>query len=250
MGKKHDQMSLLEHIGELRTKLIVSVIAIIAASVVCFMFYDRLYQIFFRPFEGLENENGQKLFINYIYEGFMLKFKLSIIAGIVLSFPIHMYNILSFIFPGLTKKESRIIAICLIAALALAVLGFYYGYFYIVPISIRFLSGSGFIPEGVGMLLNFDRNIFYILQFMLVSVLVFQLPVILEVLLILNIIDRKALLKASRYIIVGIFILSALFTPPDFISQIAVAVPLIALFFITILIAYIFRFGNGGFEDA
>ncbi|MDC7241945.1 MAG: twin-arginine translocase subunit TatC [Spirochaetales bacterium] len=249
MGQGRDEMSLLEHITELRTRILVSLVALVIGAGACLYFYDQIFSFFFEPFSVLEEILGQTLFISYIYEGFLIKIKLSLIAGLVISSPVHLFNILAFVFPALTRKERWIIGLCLVVAVVLSFLGFFYGYFYIVPISIRFLTGSGFIPEGVGMLLNFDKNIFYVLRFLMGGVLLFQLPIVLEVLMIMNLISRRALLKASRFVILGAFLISALFTPPDFVSQIAIAVPLIVLYFIALLIAFIFRFGKGAEED-
>ena len=109
---------------------------------------------------------------------------------------------------------------------------------------LRFLTSSKFIPFNVGLLLNYTKNIFYILQFIFIALVIFQTPIILELLLISNVVKRKALLKMSKYIIILIFVLSALLTPPDFISQVSLATPLIVLYFLTILIAKIFRFGE------
>ena len=245
MGKVEDTMSLLEHISELRKRIFVSLIALVLVSIGCFYFYDVFFAFFFEPFSVLEEVMGEMLFISHIYEGFLTKIKLSLIVGVVVSSPIHLYNVFAFIFPGLTRKERYTIGICLIAAVILSAFGFIYGYAYIVPISIRFLTGSGFIPEGVGMLLNFDKNIFYVLRFLLGGVLLFQSPIIIEVLLIMNLVSRKQLLKASRFVIMGTFLVAALFTPPDFISQIAIAVPLVLLYFVALFIAFIFKFGNG-----
>ena len=244
MGKSRDEMPLVDHLKELRLRMLISLIGITAGTVICFSYYDGFFSFLFEPFSALEEATGEKLFINYIYEGFLIKLKLSLIAGAVISSPVHLFNILAFVFPGLSGRERWIIAVCLIAAVILSFFGFFYGYLYIIPISIRFLTGSGFIPEGVGMLLNFDRNIFYVLRFLLGGVLVFQLPIILEVLLIMKLVNRRQLLRASRFVILGTFLLSALFTPPDFVSQIAIAVPLLVLYFLALLIAFIFKFGK------
>lgn len=245
MSDTHNEMSLIEHLKEFRFWLIISLAAIVIASGFCFTIYDKLFNFFIEPFSSMEISLNDKLYINYVHEGFLIKLKLSILAGVVLSLPIHFFGIVRFVFPGLTRKERRIIGVCLLGSVILSSFGFIYGYFYIVPISIKFLTGSGFVPEGVGMLLSFEKNIFYIVRFLLGAIAIFQLPIILEVLLILNLISRVKLLKASRFVILITFLLSALFTPPDFISQIAVAVPLIILYFLVLLIAYIFKFGKG-----
>ncbi|MEE8440461.1 MAG: twin-arginine translocase subunit TatC, partial [Spirochaetia bacterium] len=220
------EMSILNHLRELRTRLIVGSVAIFIGSILAFVFFDQIVAILFRPFESigtLESEN--QLFINTLFEGFVTKLKVSVLAGTIISFPVHLYNIIRFVFPGLKGKEKKMIVIGLIASFVLSAFSFYYSYFRIIPLSVRFLTGDHFIPLQVGMLLNYQRNIFYILQFIFVSLLVFQTPIILELLLVMNVVGRKTLLKASRHVIVLIFILSAVLTPPDFISQVSLAAP-------------------------
>ena len=109
---------------------------------------------------------------------------------------------------------------------------------------MSFLTGNGFVPGDVGILLNFGRNVFYILQFLLVTLLLFQVPIVIEILLAIGVVGRKTLWKSSRYIIIGSFILSAILTPPDIISQVGLALPLVVLYFGALSIAGIFRIGR------
>ncbi len=241
------EMTFLDHIRELRRRIIVSLIAVLAGAVVCYIFYKPIVDFLFAPFQEIERLAGGEeiLFVNTLFEGFVIRLKVAFLAGIVFSLPVHVYNIIRFVFPGLNKKEKKIILISLSASFALIVFSVYYGYYTIIPISIKFLSGAVFIPSRVGMLLNYGKNIFYIFQFLLITLILFQLPVVLEILMIMNVLTRKALLKASRYIVIGVFILAAILTPPDFVSQVSVAVPLIALIFVALLVAKIFNFGRG-----
>ena len=241
------EMSFINHLRELRKRIIVSMIAILCAAIVSYIFFDYIVAFLFKPFRGIESLSirDEILFINTIFEGFLVRLKVAILAGIVFSLPVHVFNIIKFVLPGLTAGEKKVILIALIVSFCLILFSFYYGYFKVIPISIGFLSSSGFIPEDVGLLLNYGKNIFVILQFLMITVILFQLPVILEILMIMNVLSRRALLKASRFIVVGIFVLSAVVTPPDFVSQISIALPLIGLFFLTILIARIFNFGKG-----
>jgi sec-independent protein translocase protein TatC len=241
------EMSFLEHLRELRKRIIVSMIAILIAAILSYIFFDHIVAFLFKPFREIEalSVRDEILYINTIFEGFLVRLRVAILAGIVFSLPVHLFNIIKFVLPGLTEKEKKIILISLIASFCLIVFSFYYGYFNVIPISIGFLSSSGFIPEDVGLLLNYGKNIFVIFQFLMITVILFQLPIIVEILMIMNVLSRKALLKASRFIIVGIFVLSAIVTPPDFVSQISLAFPLVGLFFLTILIARIFNFGKG-----
>jgi sec-independent protein translocase protein TatC len=241
------EMSFIDHLRELRKRIIVSMIAVLCAAVVSYIFFDYIVAFLFEPFRGIEALSTREdiLFINTIFEGFLVRIKVAILAGIVFSLPVHVFNVIKFVLPGLTAKEKKIILTSLIVSFCLIVFSFYYGYFNVIPISIGFLSSSGFIPEDVGLLLNYGKNIFVIFQFLMITVILFQLPIILEILMIMNVLSRKTLLKASRFIVVGIFVLSAILTPPDFVSQISIALPLVGLFFLTILIARIFNFGKG-----
>jgi sec-independent protein translocase protein TatC len=242
------QMSFIDHLRELRRRIIVSMIAILCAAVVSYIFFDTIVAFLFKPFRQIEalSIRDEILYINTIFEGFLVRLKVAILAGIVFSLPVHVFNIVKFVLPGLTQREKRIILVSLIVSFCLIVFSFYYGYFNVIPISIGFLSSSGFIPEDVGMLLNYGKNIFVIFQFLMITVILFQLPIVLEILMIMNVLSRRSLLKASRFIVVGIFVLAAIVTPPDFVSQVSIALPLIGLFFLTILVARIFNFGKSG----
>jgi len=245
--QKDGSMPLLDHLRELRMRLIVSVIGLTCTTVVAFILYDYIIEFLYNPFTVLKGDMPDKnvLFVNTIFEGFIIKIKVSVLAGLIFSLPLHLYNIVKFIFPGLTSKEKKVIIISLISSFFLIGFSAYYSYYKIIPISIRFLTNQGFIPENVGLLLNFGRNIFYIFQFIFATLIVFQIPILLEVLMVMDIVQRKTLLKIAKFVVIGIFVLSAALTPPDPVSQISVALPLILLYFITILIAKVFRFGEG-----
>ena len=167
------------------------------------------------------------------------------VSGVALSFPVHLFNLILFVFPGLKPREKKVVSISLACSFIFIVLSFLYSYYKIIPVSVEFLTGKGFIPANTGMLLSFGRNILYILQFMLVALIVFQIPILLEVLLAMNVVSRKILWRVSRYVVVLFFVIAAMVTPPDFITQISLALPLTGLYFLTLLIAKVFGFGKG-----
>lgn len=238
-------MPLLSHLTEMRNRLIISVIALLACFVISLFLYDFIMEVLLKPLLVLTSPvDDNVLYINTIFEGFVVRLKIAGISAVIISTPVHFFNLIRFVFPGLHKKEKQVISITLIFSFIFAILSFFYSYFTILPVSIQFLTSQGFIPENTGMILNFGGNISYILQFMMVALLVFQIPIILEVLLILNLISRKVLLKYGRYIVVLFFIMSAVLTPPDFVTQLGIAIPLSVLYYITILVAKIFRFGE------
>jgi sec-independent protein translocase protein TatC len=242
-----DEMTLLEHLTDLRRRVIGSAAAILVCTIPAFIFYDQIVAILFRPFEFIEGAaSGPRLFVTTLFEGFVAKIRISLLAGLIFSLPVHLYNGIRFVFPALTTRERRVLVAALFSSFVLIVVSVYYSYFSIVPISVRFLTGSGFIPPKVGLILGYEKNIFFALQLMFASLIVFQVPVLLEILLFMGIVTRRLLLKASRFVIVAVFIVAAVLTPPDFLSQVAVAIPLAGLYFLTILIAKIFGFGGEG----
>ena len=238
-------MPFVDHIRELRRLLIISICAVFVLSVACFIFYDAILQILFRPFNYVAGEDGSEtLYVNTLLEGFINKIKISLLTGFVISFPVLVSNIIYFVFPGLKGKEKRIIVASVVVSFFLLVFGGYYAYFKVIPISVRFLTNNSFVPDRIGMLLNFGQNVFYIYNFIFGTVILFQIPLLLEILMIMKILKRSTLVKYTKYIIVGIFVLSALLTPPDLVSQVTLAVPMIFLYLLTILVARMFRFGE------
>jgi len=238
--------SIIGHFKELRKRFVSSAIAILIGFGVCFYLNVFIIDFLMVPFQNIQSSLGdQKMVINTVLEGFLLKLKLAFIVGIIISFPVHIYNVIRFTFPGLNAKEKKVIVFVLIFSFLLGGFGFYFSYYQLIPFSITFLTSTGFIPSNVGLLLNYKLTIQFVINFIVFALLLFQFPVILELLLAMNLVNRKALFRRSHYVVVGIFILTALVTPPDVISQIGMAVPLIILFFVTILIAKIFGWGKG-----
>jgi sec-independent protein translocase protein TatC len=237
-------MPLLGHIRELRNRALGSLLCYLACFIVALVFSNRIIGLFTSQFANVSSEVESSMVVTTIVEGFVSRIKLSAIAGLVLSTPAHIFNLLRFVFPGLERRHRIIILAFITASSVLILAGSYLAYFRVIPLAIRFLTNPFFVPPGVGFLLNYQSNIFYVLSFILWSLLTLQLPLVLEVLLMLNVLKRRAVFKASRYVIVAIFVLAAIVTPPDFISQLGVALPLLVLYFLVILVAKIFRFGE------
>ena len=238
-------MPLLGHIRELRNSLLVSLAAFVVACVVGFIFSPDIIALFTRHFNAVSSVVEKTLVVTSIAEGFIAQLKVTVIAGFIFSLPVHILGIIKFVFPGLKRRERVIVLSFLFFSLGLIVVGAYLAYFKIIPLMVSFLSNPRFVPADVGFMLSYQTNISYLFMFILWSILALQMPLIMEILLIFNILKRKQVLRASRFIIVGAFILAAIITPPDFISQLGVALPLVAFYFLAILIAKIFKFGEG-----
>ncbi len=275
MASAAGTMTFLEHAAELRRRLITSLVAVIACAVVCYVFYEQVLVVLLRPLQSLPETLGggagaagvaaggtgaaaggagaagagaveappEYLFVNSLFEGFLVRVKVALLAGAVVSLPVHLYNVVRFVFPGLMRRERRAVTVALAASTVLLLGGFFYGYYNVIPLSVRFLVSAGFIPDGVGVLLNYQRTVSAVFQFVLVFSLVFQLPIVLVVLMMTGVVSRRTLLRASRYVVVAIFALAAVVTPPDVVSQVSIAVPMIGMFFLSILVARLLGFG-------
>lgn len=240
-------MTFLGHAEELRRRVIVSIAAALVASGVCYGFYESILGLLLEPLATIQERLGEQnqMYVTSLFEGFLVRVKVALLAGVILSLPVHGYHLVRFVFPALKPQERRVIALSLWVSFMLVCAGFLYGYYKVVPLSVEFLTGPGFVPNQVGILLDYDRNVFYLLRLLLVFALVFQLPVVLLLLLRTGVVTRRTLLRVSRFAIVGIFAMAALVTPPDVISQISLALPMVAMFFLAILIAKLLRMGNG-----
>lgn len=236
--------SFIDHLKELRRRVFYSAIAITLMSVTAFYFYDPLFLFFSKPFLSISSSISQPLVVHSVLEGFVTKMKFSFLFGLILSSPFLMFHGLRFVVPGLEKTEKRVLILALVASVLLSGISFYLSYFYLLPFALGFLTSANFIPETVGVLLNYQQSIFYAFNVMVFMVLLFQTPIILELLLYMNLVSRKALLKHSRYVIVLIFLVSAIVTPPDIITQLGLSLPLIGMYFLTIGIAKVFNWGT------
>jgi len=240
------EMALREHLKELRNVVIVSFVSLAIFSAISLYFFDPIVRFLYAPFKvitGLKTEDT--LFVNFLFEGFLTKLKISIMSGLTLSIPIIIFMIVRFVLPALHKRERRVLFAAIITGALLVLLGFYYGYYSILPLTVKFFTNRGFLPDNVGFMLNYQKNILYIFRFILLIMISFQFPILLESLMILKVVERRALFRASKFVIVLVFIAAAMITPPDFISQCIIAAPLIALYFLAILIAKLFGFGEG-----
>lgn len=242
------ELPFVEHLRELRKRLIYSILILLGFFPIAYYFYHEIVAFLYKPFEFVKQNNEDSLYITGVLEGLLVRLKVSFFLAFFFSFPFHLYHALRFIFPGLYAREKKIVSIMLALSFLFVFFSVYYTYEQIIPISVSFLLSSGFIPQDVGLLLSFERNVFFVLQFLFAGLILFQLPILLQVLLIMGVVKRKTLVSYTRYIVISIFVISAFLTPPDPLSLLALSLPLVLMFLLTILIAKIFNFG-GDFEQ-
>ncbi|MET0693116.1 MAG: twin-arginine translocase subunit TatC [Propionibacteriaceae bacterium] len=239
-------MTLFEHLRELRYRLVVAAVAIIVAMIVCAFFYQEMYQLLLYPYEqakaALEaSKPGLKLeVVNIgIAAPFSLAMKITLVAGLVLSGPVWLYQIWSFVVPGLLAKEKKWALVFVAAASPLFAAGVLLGYF-IMPKGIAVLVG--FTPEAVDTtnMLNVTDFLSFLIRVMLVFGVAFLIPVFVLMLNFLGVIKASQLAKARLYVVFGTFVFGAVATPStDPISMLALAIPMSLLFLAAEVIAHI-----------
>lgn len=234
-------LPLLAHIRLLRGVLVRSAIYSVLGGIIIFLLFDKIIELFLLLFQS--DTTTKTVAMHSIFEGFNVRLKVAALGGFIIASPAWGTEILRFIFPGLTRQEKQFISFSLVGALLLAIAGVYSGYRFILPTSIRVLTSVSFVPDSVSIWLNYNDSIVYAIRFLGYSLLLFQFPILLLALMRLGLISRQGVKKTSRYSIIGIFIAAAIVTPPDIISQLGLAVPLIGLYGLTLLIAYILKLG-------
>jgi sec-independent protein translocase protein TatC len=226
------QAPLLDHLIELRTRLLRCIVALGLAFVVCLYFADDIFGFLVRPLTAAFPPGQGKLIYTKLYEAFFVNIKVALFAAFFVSFPIIANQLWAFVAPGLYAKEKRAFLPFLIATPVLFTAGASLAYFAVMPIAFHWFLGfegdrGGLRQEALPAMGDY---LSLVMQFILAFGISFLLPVLLLLLNRAGIVSRKQLTAARRYVIVAITIVAAVITPPDVVSQLTLAVPMLILF--------------------
>src|SRR2546425_2050489 len=217
------EMSLMEHLAELRTRLMIAAAAILVTTIVAFVFTERIIKWLLIPAGGI------KLLAIEPTETFTTFFRVALYAGIALAMPVILYEIYRYIDPALHPDERRFVLAMGVPVLALFIIGILFCYFVILPNAINFLFNFG--GDIFTVMPRASAYLSFVTTFMLGMGLVFEMPAIIYALVRVHVLDRAWLAKQRRYVFLVCFIIGAVITPtPDPFNQTLVSLPLYLLF--------------------
>jgi len=236
-------MPLLDHLIELRTRLMWSFGAFMVAFLLCYYFSAGLYAFLAQPLADVEHRLGgsQRMIYTSLTEGFFTYLKVAMFGGAFIAFPIMATQLWLFVAPGLYRSEKHALLPFLVASPVLFLMGAALAYYFIFPVAwsffLRFQSpvGAGSLP--IVLEARVSEYLDLVMKLVFAFGVAFQLPVALSLLAKVGIVSSKGLKRYRRYAIVGMFIIAAILAPPDIITQCGLAVPLVALYEISILAA-------------
>lgn len=219
--------TLMGHLLELRSRLLKGVVAVLLVFAALMPFANDIYAQLAAPLLAKLPAGGQLVAIE-VASPFFTPVKLAFFCAILLAMPVLIYQAWAFVAPGLYQQEKRLARPLLVAAMALFYIGCAFAYFLVLPAVFGFLTAV--TPEGVAMMTDISRYLDFVLVIFLAFGLSFEMPVAVVVLVLLGVVSPAQLREARGYVIVGVFILAAIITPPDVISQLMLAIPMCLLY--------------------
>ncbi len=221
------RLPLSEHLEELRTRLIRSLIAMGAGTALCYSRAEWIYRALLSPLTD-RLPGGSRLIFTELTEAFLTYFKLSLCGGFVLASPVIFYQAWRFVSPGLYRKERKMLTVFSFWSTAALVAGMAFGYFFAVPPIFSFFlafGGSSIVPMP-----SMKDSLSLILRILLLFGVMFEVPLVLFLAGRAGIVTPTLLRRGRKVAVVGVFLLGAILTPPDAVSQFLVAVPIYALY--------------------
>lgn len=217
----------ISHLVELRNRLLRAVAGLLLVFVGLFPFADKLYSLLAAPLLA-KLPQGAQMIATAVTTPFFVPMKVTMLAAFLLALPWLLYQCWAFVAPGLYSHEKRMLLPLLVASLILFFIGMAFAYFAVFPVVFGFLVGSA--PQGVAVMTDIAEYLDFVMGMFLAFGFAFEVPIAVILMALMGWVTLKQLKEARSYVIVGAFVLGAIFTPPDIVSQFMLAIPLWILY--------------------
>ncbi|MBK9115676.1 MAG: twin-arginine translocase subunit TatC [Betaproteobacteria bacterium] len=232
------QETFLSHLIELRTRLMRSLIAVVIVLFVLFPFAKDIYALLAQPLLGVLPQ-GASMIATDVTGTFLVPLKVTLMAAFLIALPYVLWQAWAFVAPGLYQHEKRLALPVIVSSVVFFAVGMAFAYFFVFPVAFGFFAS--YTPAGVQMMTDIDKYLSFVLTMFLAFGLTFETPVVVIVLVRMGVVSLEKLRAARSYVIVGAFVIAAIFTPPDVVSQFMLAMPLWLLYELGLFLA---RFVN------
>ena len=224
----------ISHLIELRDRLLRSILAVVIVFLGLFHWANQLYSLLARPLLRALPKGGE-LIATEVTAPFFVPLKVTMMAAFLIALPYVLYQLWAFIAPGLYSHEKRLGVPLIIASVLLFYCGMAFAYFLVFPVVFGFITGVA--PVGVAVMTDISKYLDFVITMFMAFGVTFEVPVIIVLLVKIGVVSVAKLREVRPYAIVGAFVIGAIFTPPDIVSQTMLAVPLWLLYEIGIIVA-------------
>ncbi|MCG8635860.1 MAG: twin-arginine translocase subunit TatC [Desulfobacterales bacterium] len=239
MSNDEEKSPFTEHLGELRDRLVRSFIAVGVGFVCAYFFKERLFEILTAPLVTAMSESGNaKLIFTGLPEAFFTYLKVSLLTGIIAATPVLFYEFWMFVSPGLYRDEKKYLIPIVLLSIFFFIVGSSFGYFIVFPYGFKFFLG--FATETIHAMPSMKEYLSFASKMLLAFGFVFELPLVLTFMARMGLVSVDFLKKNRKYALLLFFVGAALITPPDVVTQVMMALPLMILYEISIIGARVF----------
>ncbi len=245
-AQESPQETFISHLVELRSRLLKAIVAILVVFLALTPFSKHIYSLVARPLMHAL-PHGATMIATDVTGTFLVPLKVTLLAAFLISLPWVLWQIWAFVAPGLYKHEQRLAVPLIVSSVVFFFVGMSFAYFVVFPWIFAFFVS--FTPEGVQMMTDIDKYLSFVLLMFVAFGVTFEIPVVLVVLVRLGIVPLAKLKQFRRYVIVGAFIVAAVITPPDVVSQLMLAVPMCLLYEMGLFAARFFPRPDGDIAD-
>ncbi|MDP4028104.1 MAG: twin-arginine translocase subunit TatC [Gallionella sp.] len=226
--------SFIAHLIELRTRLLHVAVALLLVFICLFPWASDLYALLAQPLLAKLPQGGQMIATD-VTTPFFVPLKVAMMTAVLIALPYILYQIWRFVAPGLYAHEKRLVVPLILASTLLFFCGMAFAYFAVFPVVFSFITAAA--PEGVAVMTDIDKYLSFVLGMFMAFGVTFQVPVVVVLLVRMGVVSIEKLKEIRSYVIVGAFVVGAIFTPPDVVSQIMLAIPLWLLYEAGIMVA-------------